>query len=321
MFGLALSTKWAVAPFVAVAVGMSFAWEMARASAAERPRRLARTAAVVAIFGFLPLATYVAAEIPWFLDAHRYAPGDCADPDPGDGSRTTLAFRLRDSLAGEFVCYQTQVFRFHRDLEKFEAAGDDDASSSTTGGTTKLKPSHPYFGQAYAWPWIGRPVAHYYEGLGEGKSARASEVLGLPNPAIWWAGFLAVPFLAWLTVVRRDAVASLVIGMVIAGWGPYLFADAVNRPVFLFYATPLVPYLVIGIVHVLVRISSWWRGASWLPAGYAAVAVLTFAYFYPVLAAHPIPREGILGWESHMWYSGPLSDCGVANAIKIFCWI
>ena len=79
-------------------------------------------------------------------------------------------------LAGQWLCYQHEVYNFHANLQKYVTTTDP-----TTGKTVK-SPGHPYYGNAWTWPWIGRPVAHYYQTTGSGPSQRDSEILGLPNP-------------------------------------------------------------------------------------------------------------------------------------------
>src|SRR5205807_7040044 len=70
-----------------------------------------------------------------------------------------------------------------------------DVCSSDLNAGKIVQPAHPYFGQGWSWPWIGRPVAHYYASTGQGAAERDSEILGLPNPFIWWPAF-AIGFLA-----------------------------------------------------------------------------------------------------------------------------
>jgi hypothetical protein len=52
-----------------------------------------------------------------------------------------------------------------------------------------------------------------------------------------------------------------------------------------------------------------------------------FAYFYPILAAVPIPYGGAFGWARHIWFSDRFrflwlkGDCTAQNKIKLLCWI
>lgn len=297
--GLAMATKWGPAPIVFVALVLAVRWGGWRALA---------TAAVIPVI-------YVAAFTPWFLDEHRYVPPKC------EGEHIGGRF-------GAWACYQNEVYHFHRDLKKYEPADDDDASApasatsttpstprSTGSAAERLKPGHPYFGHGYSWPWLGRPVAHHYEGT----DGSAEEVLGLPNPLTWWTGFfIALPLLIVFTIRRRDAVAPVLLALFAAGYLPYALADIVERPVFLFYAVPLVPILVLSVVHVLQRGAQRFEQVGTLAVAFVMVAAGTAIYFYPVLAAQRIPLDGTFGWRRHMWLT---ADCTVEDQIKRWCWI
>lgn len=284
--GLALATKWGPIPIIAVAVLLALRWGGWRA---------------LATAGLIPLV-YVATFTPWFLDAHRYVPPAC------EGSHIAGRF-------GAWVCYQQEMYHFHRDLQKYEpkAADDDEASATPTadGATPALVPGHPYFGHGYSWPWIGRPVAHHYASADD----KAEEVLGLPNPATWWtAFFLGIPALLILAL-RRDGTAAMLLALIAAAYLPYLAADLVARPVFLFYATPLVPYLVLGLTHLGVRAARRWTQAGTVAVAFAMIAVTLAVYFYPVLSSSPVPSAS---WRARIWLS---RDCSAEGRIKIACWI
>lgn len=302
-FGLAIGTKWGAVPMIAVALLFGLRWGGWRA---------------FATMGLIPLI-YVVTFTPWFVDEHRYVPPACTD----------------EQFAGRFgtwFCYQREMFNFHRDLKKYEVPSEDDATASAsdatadTGSTAPttdttsadppaLKPGHPYFGHGYSWPWLGRPVAHHYETIDD----KAEEVLGLPNPVTWWAGFFfGIPILLFLTF-RRDRVAALLFALIAAGFLPYVAADIVSRPVFLFYATPLVPFLALGLTHVAVRASRRWVQGGTAAVAFVLMAVMSGAFFYPVLAAYPVPIEGGVGsWRARIWFA---NDCTADDRIKLRCWI
>jgi dolichyl-phosphate-mannose--protein O-mannosyl transferase len=298
-FGVALATKWSILPLVAMALGMALVWDWIRIGRGRR-RFVPEIGAFALSALLIPVAIYLVTYTPWFLDTHRYSPPRCVD---------------QGTVAGKWLCYQREMVSFHRDLKKYEAEDG-------------IEPAHPYFGEAWSWPWIGRPVAHAFDSQGEGEAERLREVLGLPNPMIWWLAFvIGIPLLVWWGMRGGDPVASLLLGMILAGWVPYLVADLIDRPVFLFYATPIVPFLVLAVVHLFVRLVARAPRAAWMAAVYAAMAVSSFAYFYPVLAAFPIPRDGASGWAGRMWFTesarlvGRLADCTAAAKVKIFCWI
>lgn len=297
VFGLALGTKWSPAPIVAVALLLGLRWGGWRA---------------FATMGLIPLV-YVATFTPWFVDQHRYVPPACT------GEQTAGRY-------GEWVCYQREMFNFHRDLKKYEAPKEDEESTEESTSTSaapvevkddpeKLTPGHPYFGHGYSWPWIGRPVAHHYETVNE----QAEEILGLPNPVTWWAAFFfGIPVLL-VMAFRRDRTASMLVALMLAAYLPYVAADVVGRPVFLFYATPMLPFLALGLTHIAVRSSRRWAQGATAAVAFAMLAVISAAFFYPVLSASPLPIDGGLGsWRARIWFA---QDCSVEDRIKFRCWI
>src|SRR5207247_1322036 len=125
-------------------------------------------------------------------------------------------------VISQWWCYQGEVLHFHEHLSKYETVAVD--QNNPSAGKV-VQPAHPYFGQGWSWPWIGRPVAHYYKAYGQGATEKDAEILGLPNPFIWWAafgiGFLA---LAWWTL-KLDSTATMLFAFFVAGFVPYLAAD------------------------------------------------------------------------------------------------
>ncbi|HJT37050.1 MAG TPA: phospholipid carrier-dependent glycosyltransferase, partial [Actinomycetota bacterium] len=317
MFGLALASKWDALAFIAVGIASTLAWDAVRSK--DSPGRYVyKIAGTIGSLVLLPVAIYVATYTPWFLDGHRYNPPACDSPT------TTFSFGIYHlgGVAGQWLCYQHQVFDFHSNLAKYNTTTDP-----ATGKTIKT-PGHPYYGEAWSWAYIGRPVAHYYASSGTGSNQLDAEILGLPNPLILWPGFFIGFFaLAWWTY-KRDTTASFLFALFVAGWFPYLIlGDALNKPVFMFYATPLVPFVVAAVVHVLYRWVKRWPGLVPYVVGYVVACVGAFAYFYPILAAVPIPYGGAFGWARHIWFSDRFrflwlkGDCTATNKIKILCWI
>ena len=78
-----------------------------------------------------------------------------------------------------------------------------------------------------------------------------AEILGLPNPAFWFAAFwLAIPLCFWWTIVRRDQVGAMLLLLFAPLYLPWLIT---TRPLFLFYMTPAVPILALMLAHAVHR--------------------------------------------------------------------
>jgi dolichyl-phosphate-mannose--protein O-mannosyl transferase len=167
--------------------------------------------------------------------------------------------------------------------------------------------AHPYQSVPWTWPYMGRPVAYYYEATHEGKpDEKRSEILGIGNPAIFWSSFLTVPWLLWFLWRRRDWVAGFVLVAILSQY-LFWFIPKLSLPKvqFFFYATPIAPFLVLAAVYVLRDVSvitiQGSKARPFLPLvwGYVIAAVALFAWFWPVLTALPISEHW---WQRIVWF-------------------
>jgi dolichyl-phosphate-mannose--protein O-mannosyl transferase len=285
-------------------------------------------------FVVIPAGVYLGSYIPWFYSTQRYVPPRC-------NVTKTVNGRTQDvPMAGMrfWLCYQREIYDYHKNLK---AIGPDG------------KPIHPYLSHAWSWPWIGRPAAHYFAAdrrtvVRKGTTSQVTydaEILGLPNPVVWWPAFIvAIPLLLWWgggktlwsevgALFRRrragaephqgvppiDATAVLLVAMFAPLYLPWLIT---TRPLFMFYMTPAVPFLVLALTHALWRWTRIRSSRVGIVSAYVALAAVSFAYFYPVLAAYPVLDTA---WRSRMWFGGnriPIlsGDC-LSKAMKIRCWI
>ena len=354
-FGLAVSSKWAAIPLLPVIVAVAFAWEVVRIRGEKdaavvtsapvlppeppgavpapppstpepfwkmRPDEAAQGRGTVlqilrqalevsATFLIIPALVYLASYTPWFLSTKRYVPPRCNDPVLVHGVQVVVNGEPKTKpKAGMslWLCDQKEIFDYHRNLKATDASG---------------KPIHPYMSRAWSWPWISRPASHYFTSDCIAKPApnpcpaaltRDVEILGLPNPAIWWMGFfVALPGCFYLMFRRRDDVAALLIVLfapLIIPWLVY------SRPIFMFYMTPASPLLALMVVHVMQQLK-----LRWAAVGFVAIAITMFGYFYPVLAAYPLPPNGTFGWNSRIWYGHAIRGDCLSGGVKILCWI
>ncbi|MFP5224888.1 MAG: glycosyltransferase family 39 protein [Actinomycetota bacterium] len=332
--GLAIATKWSVGSFLVVAalaitIAEASAWRKRRSHSIvyeleafgpdaldawaasvhrmqTRPRYggPTRLAATLAAFSVLPMAVYVATFAPWFVDGNRYLPPACEQRSP---------------LIAAWACYQGEQLSFHRNLEKYEPVAQEDGDGTTP--VIASTPAHPYFGHGISWAWLGRPVVHNYFSDGEGDQQRIVEVMGVPNPLVWWVGFgLALPWLVARS--RKDRTARILLAFFAAGWLPYLLADLVARPVFLFYATPLIPIVVLSASALARRLFEGTPERPPIPfvrgvvAGAVIGALGIGLWMYPIHAGIELP-PGDLGWNGRIWFTTDCSEPG----IKVLCWI
>jgi dolichyl-phosphate-mannose-protein mannosyltransferase len=181
----------------------------------------------------------------------------------------------------ELGTHHVDMASFHWNLDTETVAGE---------------PVHPYMSRAWKWILLARPVSYYWQG----DPDCCREILGMGNPVLFWGALVVVPYL--LFVWRRDWRAGVSVVPILFQYLPWLL---VTRPLFLFYMTPVTPFLALGMTHALREISGAEAPgrARLAPAAglVLAVAVIAFLYFWPVLVGSPLTR---LAWEAriiHVW--------------------
>lgn len=180
-----------------------------------------------------------------------------------------------------------QFWGLQKDMEHFHAT------------LSRLKPdgklTHPYESQPWEFFIMTRPVNYYFHGEG-------SEILAIGNPAIFWGSIVAFPYTAYSWWRKHDARAGLIVVAMLAQYLPWFLWQ--NRVQFLFYMTPVVPFMVLACVYVLKKISD----ARDPNSSYSLVAVLLvllsvglFVFFWPVLVGFPLTSKA---WHMRIWFPG-----------------
>lgn len=277
-FGLALATKWSAVLAIGAAGLYLLASELAwrRALTGRWTTDLCRLVGVgVGALLLVPAVIYVASYASWFANYEHTRPGVAAcEDDTCDAGPVDIA----RGWFGE----QQDIFRFHRDLEV----------------------THNYRASALLWPLTRRPVVYYYEAcLDRAEPAdecavppgTLEEIIGLGNPAIWWSALAVYPVLLYAAVRRRDRIAATILVFLLGQYLPWL---GPSRPLFFFYALPLVPFVVLGLgwaaTHLLPR-----RSLRWVPVGVAAAALVAFVYWSPLYYGMRLTESA---WRMRMWF-------------------
>ncbi|SDJ51107.1 Dolichyl-phosphate-mannose-protein mannosyltransferase [Nonomuraea maritima] len=288
---LAMSVKWSGLFFAVGFAVMSLMWDFgARRAVGLRqpyvgainkdvPQGLVALAAV-------PFVTYMATWIGWFATAGGYG----RNWDRATSAGNPLFFLL-DSMRS-WVQYQWQVFTFHSGLES----------------------SHPYMSEPWQWPLLLRPVAFFYENKQDACGARdcSEAVLGVGTPVIWFGAVAALVALVVWYFSSRDWRAGAVLLAYAVGWLPWFyFAIADNRTMFLFYAIPMVPFMVLAITLCAGLLIG---PATATPTGavpmrrtigaaavgaFALLALINFWWLHPVLSGELIPYTE---WRARMLF-------------------
>jgi dolichyl-phosphate-mannose-protein mannosyltransferase len=125
----------------------------------------------------------------------------------------------------------------------------------------------------------------------------------MPNPIILWFGLIAVPWVAFLAWRERNKAYALIVITYLLQWLPWMRSPRIT---FAYHFYVDIPLICLCIAIVLQRFWRWAQereSARWLGAlgvgGYVALAAVSFAFFYPILAAHPISWSA---WHARMWF-------------------
>lgn len=304
-FGLAVATKWSGLLGLLGAALFVLGAELARRRRIEgritaAPLRL--VALLTIAFVLVPTTAYATTWGPWlvgYAHTHQGAEDCVVDDEVLDPCPVPLGERV----AG-LVHHHGAMWRFHIDLDA----------------------EHPYKSRAWTWPLMTRAIVYHWEACPHDRATpdpeaeeqpeacvvdegNAEEILAIGNPAVWWVALLA---LIPLTVgaVRRDGRALLILCFWACLYVPWLIID---RPLFLFYMTPVVPFMALGTAYAFARAEernlhlgdvTFRRRSTRIriaAAVLATVAVGLFVYFVPVWLGLEVPESVV---RRRWWLDG-----------------
>ena len=126
----------------------------------------------------------------------------------------------------------------------------------------------------------------------------------LGTPALWWGGTIALLFAVVMWVGRRDWRYGLTVVGAASTWLPWLMYD--DRPIFLFYAVLILPFLVLALTLTMGTLigpstaPSRRRTLGVVVAGsFFVLVLLNFAWFWPIWT------DGLLThseWLDRIWF-------------------
>lgn len=159
-----------------------------------------------------------------------------------------------------------------------------------------LTETHPFQSRWWKWPLMLKPVWLY---MGQGLPAgKASSIVTLGNPAIWWLGIPAVVAAVIIAIKKRARNMVVVFTAMASQYLPWAF---ISRSSFIYHFFSILPFMILAIVYVLKNMAEryrWGRYAAW---GYLAAVAVLFVAFYPVLSGMVVNASYI----SHLrWLKG-----------------
>ncbi len=228
LLGLGFAVKWSGLSFWAGFALLSILWDRGafKSAGVEQPwiatfKRSIPTG--VFSLGLAPIAAYLLSWTGWFVGENSWN-RHWGDTHPGTGLFALLPSGIRSLLD-----YHHQAYEFH----------------------SHLYDPHPYKANPWSWLVLGRPISFYAPSgvTGCGATSCTREILLIGTPIMYWAFLPALGWLLWHWVTTRDWRAGAVWLAFLAGWGVWL--QNTRRTGFLFYMTPLMPFLVLGLTFAV----------------------------------------------------------------------
>ena len=322
-WGLAIGTKWtALYPLAAFGV-LVWVWSAGarRSFGVRRPVLRSVLADGLPAFGHLvlvALAVYVATWTGWMVHAGDYerslsstqytqftGEGECQDEsfvatDPDTGARWPTADQADASGPGEVVQSLRSLWAYHQDVYAFHTHFLDCST-------------HTYQSDPLGWPLLNRPVGVAADtGIQPGtRGCEAPEgsdclrqVLLLGTPVLWWGSSLALLAAAALWIGARDWRYGVPVVGALSTWLPWLLYD--DRPIFLFYAAAMLPFMVLATTLLIGRIvgpsrePSTRRTVGVVAAGsFVVLVLLNFAWFWPIWTNELLTHSQ---WLDRIWF-------------------
>ena len=228
LLGLALAVKWSALSYWLGFALLSVLWDRGalKSAGVEQPWSNAFKRSVPGAVGSLlaaAVAAYLLSWTGWFVGENSWN-RHWGDTHPGNGLFSLLPSSLRGLLD-----YHHQAYIFH----------------------SHLYDPHAYKANPWSWLVLGRPTSFYAPSnvTGCGASSCTREILLIGTPLMYWAFVPALIWCLWHWATTRDWRAGAVWMAFLAGWGVWL--QNTRRTGFLFYMTPLMPFLVLGLTFAV----------------------------------------------------------------------
>lgn len=188
------------------------------------------------------------------------------------------------------------------DAHGFKTIIDNQQSIYTYHSKTVLGSTHPYSSVWYEWIIMKRPI-WYYSGTISDTVKEGISSFG--NPLVWWIGIPAFLYMIYAAIAKKDKTAAfLAIGYI----ANLIFWIPITRLTFIYHYFPMVPFIALMIgysinliyneakddknqltLKTIGKIKLGSKQSVIIGAFiYAALAVILFIMFYPVLSGHPV---------------------------------
>ena len=169
-----------------------------------------------------------------------------------------------------------------------------------------LVATHYFASPWYEWPLIMKPMWYYSGAFPE--AGKASSIMALGNPAVWWTGLAGILYVLARSIRRnllpalglapvRDDPVDRSLPLIAVGFlSAYLPWVLVSRLTFIYHYFASVPFIILGLSVLLYRVEEEHAWAVWVRRGLLAAALVLFIAFYPLASGHEVSRT----WLEHL---------------------
>ena len=157
---------------------------------------------------------------------------------------------------------------------------------------TSVPAEHAIGAKWFQWPLIANPITYSFLELDGVREC----VFLLGNPAFWFAGLGAFFYCVYCLLEGKDRKAAVLVTMYLSPLLPWIL---VPRSSFLYHYFPCLPALALMLGYYAER---WGRRGVKLLAVLAAVCLVLFVIFYPILSGLPVPAEYVEWLEWLPWW-------------------
>ncbi|MGE4352807.1 MAG: phospholipid carrier-dependent glycosyltransferase [Oscillospiraceae bacterium] len=161
-----------------------------------------------------------------------------------------------------------------------------------------LVATHPYSSRWWQWIIDARPILYFLDYISDSTKSAFGAFNG---PMLCWGGFIAMLYMGWRSLFRRDFRALMIVVGYLASLLPWVI---ITRLTFAYHYFPCMLFLAVALGYVFAQVclkAKNWR--PWLYSFCGACTVL-FIAFYPVLTGIPFSRwytNTFLRWFPGAW--------------------
>lgn len=159
---------------------------------------------------------------------------------------------------------------------------------------SKLTATHPFESPWYQWPFINRPIWYYVSTQGD----QSISISALGNPAVWWAGAIAIIY-ALITTVKEggNSTSKFIAVGFLAQLAPWML---VTRCTFIYHYFPSVPFIILALVWFIKRLEKNTVNQKYFNivlGAYIALVIGLFILYYPAIGGLPASSNYLNGLE------------------------